>query len=340
MTSNDESWTSWLCDLEPEDYKIINDINIAPTSLQQSFSGGSHCSHTTSNTMSNSSGDVNCFERPTKTLKTNPSNIGYPSLPKKDSSHSYILCFDNENQEPKLEPMLNIDSTLKPKGKVFNHGKSLTSKGSLENQKKGPKRNIQESKKTDSAARNAQDHILAERKRREKISQKFIALSALLPDLKKMDKASVLGDAINHVKQLQEKVKLLEEKNQRNNVESVVYVEKTKSCSSDEDVSDTSSNSGYGNCCHTHTSKPSRSLPEVEARVSEKNVLIRVHCEKHKSVLMNIIQEIENLHLSVTSSCALLFGTTKLDITIIAEMDEKFSLSVQELARKLQIVLL
>lgn len=236
--------------------------------------------------------------------------------------------------------MLNIGSTLKPKGKVSNHGKSLTSKGSLENQKKGPKRNIQESKKTDSAARNAQDHIIAERKRREKISQKFIALSALLPDLKKMDKASVLGDAINHVKQLQEKVKLLEEKNQRNNVESVVYVEKTKSYSSDEDVSETSSNSGYGNCCHTHTSKPSRSLPEVEARVSEKNVLIRVHCEKHKGALMNIIQEIENLHLSVTSSSALLFGTTKLDITIIAEMDEKFSLSVQELARKLRVVLL
>jgi len=135
-----------------------------------------------------------------------------------------------------------------------------------------------------------------------------------------MDKASVLGDAINHVKQLQEKVKLLEEKNQKNNLESVVYVEKTKSCSSDEDVSDTSSNSGYGNCCHTHTSKPSRPLPEVEARVSEKNVLIRVHCEKHKGVLMNIIQEIENLHLSVTSSSALPFGTTKLDITIIAEV--------------------
>lgn len=133
-----------------------------------------------------------------------------------------------------------------------------------------------------------------------------------------MDKASVLGDAINHVKQLQEQVKLLEEKNQRKNVESVVYVDKTKSCSSYEDVSDTSSNSGYGNCCHN--SKTNRSLPEVEARVSEKNVLIRVHCEKQKGVLMKIIQEIENLHLSVTSSSTLLFGTTKLDITIITQV--------------------
>ncbi|CAK8539584.1 unnamed protein product [Lathyrus sativus] len=330
MTPNDESWTSWLCDLDPEDYKIINDINIVPLSqdhniLQQSLSSGSHCSHTTSSTMSNSSGDVvNSFERPTKTLKTNsPSNIG---------SHSYVLCFNNPEPEQEQE--------LEPKGKILNYGKCLTSQGLSENQKKETKRSIVESKKSDSVAKHAQDHIIAERKRREKLSQQFIALSALIPDLKKMDKASVLGDAINHVKQLQEQVKILEQKNQRKNIESVVYVEKTtKSCSSDEDVSvsDTSSNSGNGgnNYCH-----PNRSLPEVEARVSEKNVLIRIHCEKEKGVLMKIIHVIENLHLSVISNSTLLFGTTKLDITIIAEMDDEFRLSVQELVRSIRVGLL
>lgn len=126
-----------------------------------------------------------------------------------------------------------------------------------------------------------------------------------------VDKASVLGDAIKHVKQLQEQVKLLEENNQRKSVGSVVYVEKYKS-SSDNDVSETSSNS----CDNSKN----RSMPEVEARVSKKSVLIRIHCEKHKGVLMNIIKEIENLHLSVTNSSTLLFGTSKLDITIITEV--------------------
>jgi hypothetical protein len=177
---------------EPEDYNLINNINIATLQeehekLQQTFSSGSHCSQTTSSTMSNSSSDViNSFEeRPTKILKTNPSNIGYPTQKKDSNSHSYILCFNNEN--PETEPIMNIDSTLKNKAKILNHdGKSLTSKGVSENQKKEPKRNIQESKKTDSVTRNAQDHIIAERKRREKISQQFIALSALIPDLKKV----------------------------------------------------------------------------------------------------------------------------------------------------------
>jgi hypothetical protein len=35
-----------------------------------------------------------------------------------------------------------------------------------------------------------QDHILAERKLREKLNQRFIALSKIVPGLKKMDKAS------------------------------------------------------------------------------------------------------------------------------------------------------
>ncbi|KAK7307711.1 hypothetical protein VNO77_41023 [Canavalia gladiata] len=332
---------------EPEDYNNFmnqSDPNgvdgnfssyesIAPPpqeeNLQKSLSNNS-------STMSNSPGDDNSFdERSSKILKTGTSNTSYLSQ-KKDSSLSYILSFDNVNPGP----ILNVNSTLKPKGKVVNHGRSTPSKGSLENKKKEVRPNIQENKNSGSVARSphhAQDHIIAERKRREKISQQFIALSAIIPGLKKMDKASVLGDAIRHVKQLQEQVKLLEEQNKRKRVESVVYVEKSK-FSVDEDVSDTSSNSGDGNSYDP--SKTNGSLPEVEVRVSEKNVMIRIHCEKQKGVLMNILKEMENLHLSVVNSSVLLFGTSKLDITIVAEMDDELSLSVKEVARNLRVGLM
>ncbi|CAM8889722.1 unnamed protein product [Rhodiola kirilowii] len=50
----------------------------------------------------------------------------------------------------------------------------------------------------------ALDHVVAERKRREKLNQRFIALSALVPNLKKMDKASVLAGAVRYLKELQE----------------------------------------------------------------------------------------------------------------------------------------
>ncbi|KAK1394661.1 Transcription factor bHLH25 [Heracleum sosnowskyi] len=75
----------------------------------------------------------------------------------------------------------------------------------------------------------AQDHIMAERKRRKKLSQRFIALSALVPGLKKMDKASVLGDAIKYLKQFQEKVKTVEEQTRRKSTESVALANKSSS---------------------------------------------------------------------------------------------------------------
>lgn len=348
MTATEESWTSWLCDLGAEDYNnFVNhsdanevdgsfpslDCITPPTqdeNLQQSFSTNSKgaCSpFQTEHSTSTTSGEDKIFgERPAKTLKTGVSN----------SSLSYILSFD-QNVNP--APIFNMDSTLKSKDKVVYHCK----KGSLENQKKEPKHVIQANKNKNSGSvsrslHHAKDHIIAERKRREKISQQFIALSALIPGLKKMDKATVLGDAINHVKQLQEQVKVLEEENKRKRVESVVYVEKSK-VSSNEDVSDTSSNSGDGNS-YDPSSKTNASVPEVEARVSEKHVLIRIHCQKQKGVFMNILKEIENRHLTVINSSILLFGTSKLDITIVAQMGDEFSESVKELARNIRVGLM
>ncbi|KAH9694858.1 BHLH domain-containing protein [Citrus sinensis] len=166
---------------------------------------------------------------------------------------------------------------------------------------------------------NTQDHIIAERKRREKLSQRFIALSAIVPGLKKMDKASVLGDAIKYLKQLQERVKILEEQANKKTIESVVFVKKTQ-------LSDEGDNpNGAFN----------EALPEIEARFCDKSVLIRVHCEKRKGVFEKIVAEIEKLHLTVINSSVMTFGSSVLDVTIIAQMDVEFNMTVKDLVKNL-----
>ncbi|XP_029129421.1 transcription factor bHLH19 isoform X2 [Cajanus cajan] len=169
-----------------------------------------------------------------------------------------------------------------------------------------------------------QDHIIAERKRREKLSQQFIALSSLVPGLQKTDKASVLADAIKYLKQLQEKVRALEEEqNMKKNVESVVIVKKSQL-----------SNDVNNNSLEYH-GQFDEALPEIEARFCERNVLIRVHCGKSKGVVEKTIQEIEKLHLTVTNSSAMIFGRCSLDLTIIAQMDMEFCMGVKDLVRNL-----
>ncbi|KAM7254124.1 hypothetical protein ACFE04_031806 [Oxalis oulophora] len=54
------------------------------------------------------------------------------------------------------------------------------------------------------------NHVEAERQRREKLNQRFYALRAVVPNISKMDKASLLGDAITFITDLETKIRVLE----------------------------------------------------------------------------------------------------------------------------------
>ncbi|GER50588.1 basic helix-loop-helix DNA-binding family protein [Striga asiatica] len=50
------------------------------------------------------------------------------------------------------------------------------------------------------------NHVEAERQRREKLNQRFYALRAVVPNVSKMDKASLLGDAISYINELKSRL--------------------------------------------------------------------------------------------------------------------------------------
>ncbi|TKY48035.1 Transcription factor bHLH25 [Spatholobus suberectus] len=180
----------------------------------------------------------------------------------------------------------------------------------------------QRTKKTRSASESL-DHIMSERNRRQELTRKFIALAATIPSLKKMDKAHVLREAINYVKALQERVEELEEYIQKNGVESAITI--TRSHLIDDDTN-------TDECCG-----PNEALPEVELRVLGKEVLIKIHCGKKKGILLKIMSQLESLHLYISASNVLPFGNT-LDITIIAQIGDKYNLVVKDLVKELRQV--
>ncbi|GMN34148.1 hypothetical protein TIFTF001_004533 [Ficus carica] len=191
----------------------------------------------------------------------------------------------------------------------------------------------------------SQEHVVAERKRREKLTQRFVALSAVIPGLKKLDKASVLEGAIKYVKDLEERVRTLEDQASKKTVESVVFAKRSLSSQiiSTADHEDSVSLPDYRYHEMNLYSCSDQPLPEIEARVLNKDVLIRIHCEKQKGIscnLANILGEIEKHHLTVVNSSVMPLGSFTIDITVVAQMDVGFCMDAKELEKNLRETLL
>ncbi|GAB4847169.1 hypothetical protein Ancab_026180 [Ancistrocladus abbreviatus] len=362
----DEPSAAWLTELGIDCYNMINDCHInsldqhggslddklnnahfpATGQMQQQALSSDRYSSLTSTAAKTTTNIITFkpnpiphpvrFERATKLPKT---NSWCSSTSTTSSPTPHILSFANPNaSSPDSHNFYGSFSSInvKPKDEVVvSHGNidlptSLITRGSYDSQEYQLKASQGSNKRVTTMDRSplvAQDHIIAERKRREKLSQRFIALSALVPGLKKMDKASVLGDAIKYLKQLQERAKTLEDQAKKRALESVVLVKKSQISIYDDDASSSSENS---------KETLEEMLPEIEARVSDKNVLIRIHCEKQQGLLVRILSEIEKLHLTVINSSALTFGNYDLVITIVAQMDEELSMTPKELVKKLR----
>nr|AWS00938.1 transcription factor MYC2b [Catharanthus roseus] len=56
------------------------------------------------------------------------------------------------------------------------------------------------------------NHVEAERQRRQKLNKRFYALRSVVPNVSRMDKASLLSDAVTYINELKSKVKDLESK--------------------------------------------------------------------------------------------------------------------------------
>ena len=124
-----------------------------------------------------------------------------------------------------------------------------------------------------------------------------------------MDKYSVLLDTIKYLKELKKRLIVLEDQNEKTKTESSVVLTKVGLNNDDNSLScDESNDCVVG-------------LPfQVEARVLEKYMLIRIQCQEHKGFLVKIMVEIERFQLFIVNNSVLPFGDYILDITIIAQV--------------------
>ncbi|KAJ4953818.1 hypothetical protein NE237_030650 [Protea cynaroides] len=111
------------------------------------------------------------------------------------------------------------------------------------------------------------NHVEAERQRREKLNQRFYALRAVVPNISKMDKASLLGDAITHITDLQKKIRVLEAEREMVN----------------------------GNQTHVP-------VPDIDVQMRNENTVVRVSCPLDSHPVSKVIKAFRENEVMVQES--------------------------------------
>nr|WKV22687.1 bHLH19 [Bupleurum chinense] len=155
-------------------------------------------------------------------------------------------------------------------------------------------------KKSNSQEELSANHVLAERRRREKLNERFIILRSLVPFVTKMDKASILGDTIEYVKQLCKKIRDLEARENRveETIDSVDH-----SLRNSQDPRRDKRKIRVVEQGGARAVKAAEMMPQtsVEVSIIESDGLVEINCPYNDGLLLDVMMKLKELRMEITA---------------------------------------
>uniref|UniRef100_A0A0D9WWT1 BHLH domain-containing protein n=1 Tax=Leersia perrieri TaxID=77586 RepID=A0A0D9WWT1_9ORYZ len=196
------------------------------------------------------------------------------------------------------------------------------------------------------------NHVMKERRRREKLNEKFIILRSLVPFMTKMDKASILGDTIEYVKQLRKRIQDLESSSSssrpRNPSSSTPASSGKKRRTTRATTSAAATAATEAGSSSNGVAGETIAAAEAVVQVSiiESDALVELRCsgggDGDGGVLLRVMKALQGLHLDVTAVQA----STSPDGVLLADLRAKVkkvrgrrSSSIAQVKRTIHLVL-
>lgn len=167
------------------------------------------------------------------------------------------------------------------------------------------------------------NHVEAERQRREKLNQRFYSLRAVVPNVSKMDKASLLGDAISYINELKSKLQSAEgdKEELRNQLEAL----KKELCSKDSRHSTTVTTDQDLKMSNNHHVGKIVDM-DIDVKIIGWDAMIRLQCSKKNhpaarlmTALMELDLDVHHASVSVVNDLMIQQATVKMGSRIYTQ---------------------
>nr|GMD18584.1 putative anthocyanin transcriptional regulator [Ipomoea batatas] len=153
------------------------------------------------------------------------------------------------------------------------------------------------------------NHVLAERRRREKLNERFIILRSLVPFVTKMDKASILGDTIEYVKQLRRRIQELEaargsawEVDRHSITGGVTRKNPAQKCGASRTLmGPTLRKRGMRTAERPANDTAEDAVVQVEVSIIESDALVEIRCTYREGLILDVMQMLRELGLEITT---------------------------------------